>query len=37
MLFVDSPRPGVERHTQLAPAFLPMLADFLARVRPARI
>lgn len=37
MLFVDSPRPGVERHTQLAPAFLPMLADFLARVRPSRI
>jgi len=36
MLFVDAPRPGVERHAQLAPAFLPMLADFLARVRPSR-
>lgn len=35
MLFVDAPRPGVERRTQLAPAFLPMLADFLERVRPS--
>jgi len=35
MLFVDDPRPGVERYMQLAPAFLPMLGDFLERVRPA--
>jgi pimeloyl-ACP methyl ester carboxylesterase len=33
MLYVDHPRPGVERLTQLAPAFLPMLGDFLQRVR----
>jgi uncharacterized protein len=32
MLYVDEPRPGVERHTQLAPGFLPMLGDFLARI-----
>jgi pimeloyl-ACP methyl ester carboxylesterase len=34
MLYVDQPRPGVERLTQFAPAFLPMLGDFLQRIRP---
>ena len=31
MLYVEEPRPGVDRISQLAPGFLPVLADFLAR------
>lgn len=33
MLHVEEPRPGVDRISQLAPGFLPVLADFLARQR----